>query len=202
MIVWGLDNGHGIRNYTNGKCSPSWKDTPQIFEGEYNRKLVKEIERKATELGLNVQRITPEDQDISLSERVKRANCMASHFGKDKFILISVHLNAAQSTQENHQGWEVWTSVGKTKSDSIATYFFNTAKSELPQAIPMRADYTDGDPDKESQFYILKNTVCPAILTENLFMTSHKDCLYLNSEEGFKTLVDIHIKSMVEISNQ
>lgn len=200
MIVWGLDNGHGTREYTKGKLSPMWGDTPQIFEGEYNRRLVEEIEKQAIRLGINVQRITPENQDIPLETRVKRVNALASTFGKDNFYLISVHLNAGPQTQEKHQGWEVWTSVGQTKSDTIATHFFNVAKEEFPSTIPMRADYTDGDPDKESQFYILRKTICPAILTENLFMTSHQDCRYLNSPQGFDKIVSIHVKAMEELT--
>ena len=33
----------------------------------------------------------------------------------------------------------------------------------------MRADLSDGDFDKEENFYILKHTNCPAIFTENFF---------------------------------
>jgi N-acetylmuramoyl-L-alanine amidase len=34
----------------------------------------------------------------------------------------------------------------------------------------LRMDYSDGDPDFEQPFYILKHTLCPAVLTENLLM--------------------------------
>ena len=33
----------------------------------------------------------------------------------------------------------------------------------------LRTDYADNDPDKESNFYVLKHTNCPAVLTENFF---------------------------------
>ena len=33
----------------------------------------------------------------------------------------------------------------------------------------IRKDNSDGDPDKEYNFYILKHTQCPAVLTENFF---------------------------------
>jgi N-acetylmuramoyl-L-alanine amidase len=28
---------------------------------------------------------------------------------------------------------------------------------------------SDGDPDKEANLYVIKNTKCPAVLTENFF---------------------------------
>ena len=31
----------------------------------------------------------------------------------------------------------------------------------------LRSDYSDGDIDREEDFYILKHTLCPAVLTEN-----------------------------------
>lgn len=39
----------------------------------------------------------------------------------------------------------------------------------------MRTDLSDGDKDKESGFYILKHTIMPAVLTENLFMDNKKN---------------------------
>jgi N-acetylmuramoyl-L-alanine amidase len=33
----------------------------------------------------------------------------------------------------------------------------------------LRKDTSDGDKDKEADFYIIKGANCPAVLTENLF---------------------------------
>jgi N-acetylmuramoyl-L-alanine amidase len=57
----------------------------------------------------------------------------------------------------------------------------------------LRTDYTDGDPDQEAAFYILRHTSCPAVLTENLFMDNHADCDFLLSKEGQQSLVDLHV---------
>ena len=32
--------------------------------------------------------------------------------------------------------------------------------------------YTDGDPDMKADFYILRHTTAPAVLTENFFMAA------------------------------
>ena len=43
----------------------------------------------------------------------------------------------------------------------------------------MRSDKTDGDADKEANFWVLRKTVMPAILSENFFMTNRKECKLL-----------------------
>ena len=55
---------------------------------------------------------------------------------------------------------------------------------------------TDGDPDKEAHFYILKHTKCPAVLTENLFQDNREDVGYLLSEEGKRAIVALHVEGI------
>jgi len=185
-----LDNGHGYN--TPGKCSPVWSDGSQLFEFKFNREIVKRIvEHFKSE---KVRVIVPETFDVSLAERVSRVNkIVAANKGKT-VLLISIHANAGGGT-----GWEVWTSKGETKSDLFATMLFNQANAKLSGLFPLRKDTTDGDPDKEAQFYILKNTNCPAILSENLFMDTEKDCRFLMSEKGKETIAQIHIDFIKEI---
>ena len=65
----------------------------------------------------------------------------------------------------------------------------------------MRSDRSDGDVDKEENFYILRYTNCPAILTENLFMDTEKDCRFLMSKEGQRAIIDMHVAAIIEINN-
>ena len=62
----------------------------------------------------------------------------------------------------------------------------------------MRKDETDGDPDKEGHLYILKHTVCPAVLTENLFQDNKEDVDYLLSEKGKQTIVNLHVDGIIK----
>ena len=57
----------------------------------------------------------------------------------------------------------------------------------------LRTDYTDGDPDMDADFYILRHTTAPAVLTENFFMDSHPDCAFLLSEAGQFAIVDLRV---------
>lgn len=146
-----IDNGHGIN--TKGKRSPKWSDDSQLFEWEFNRDIARRVSGMLDEHGIQSILIVPEIEDVTLRERVKRVNEYYHKF-HDSFLL-SIHANAGGGT-----GWEVFTSKGETKSDSIAECFIESAKVHLPN-FRIRTDTRDGDGDKEANFYILKNTHCP-----------------------------------------
>lgn len=181
MIVL-LDNGHGID--TPGKRSPKWPDGSQLFEYEFNRNIVSRVASGLAALDIPYYILVPELNDISLAERCKRANRYSDA------LLISIHGNAGGGT-----GWECFTTKGKTKADEFATLICHMAKREFPEQ-KMRFDYTDNDPDKEEDFYILKNTKCPAILTENFFMDNKADCNLMLSEQGRERIASLHIEAI------
>lgn len=184
MIVL-IDNGHGQE--TKGKRSPDGR----LLEYAYTREIAKRIEQALQERGIQCVRITPEDSDISLGERCRRAN----KYGADNAILVSIHCNAAgNGSWMSARGWEAWTSVGKTKADALATCLYNEAEKV---GFKIRKDMSDGDPDKEGHLYILKHTVCPAVLTENLFQDNKEDVDYLLSEVGKQTIVNLHVEGII-----
>ena len=55
---------------------------------------------------------------------------------------------------------------------------------------------SDGDRDWEEDFYILRKSWCPAVLTENFFMDNHSDLEYLQSRAGKQAVVDTHVEGM------
>lgn len=183
-----LDNGHGVD--TPGKRSPKWEDGTQLFEYEFNRDVAKRIQNKLAEFNIESILLVPEDEDISLSERCRRVNEIFT--SRPDSILISIHANAGGGT-----GWEAWTSVGNTLADHYATILYTTAAEWFPEW-KIRMDYSDGDPDKESQFYILKHTKCPAILTENFFMDTKKDCDFILSNKGRDQIAKMHVAAILK----
>lgn len=56
---------------------------------------------------------------------------------------------------------------------------------------------TDGDPDKEAHFYILKHTKCPSVLTENLFQDNREDVAFLLSDEGKEVITALHVNGIM-----
>lgn len=180
-----LDNGHGRE--TPGKRSPIWKNGAQLFEYEFNRDMVNRIVLKCYYAGIRAVRLVPEEQDISLSERCKRANAWYEQTNGN-CVLLSIHANAGGGT-----GFEVFTTPGQTKADPLATKLIEQLKQDFPE-IKMRVDMSDGDPDKESSFYILKHTKAPAILAENLFMDSETDCKLLLSDDFRNRLANSYVE--------
>ena len=61
----------------------------------------------------------------------------------------------------------------------------------------LRTDYTDPDPDLESDFYLLRHTLAPAVLVENLFMDNPADCAFLLCPEGQQAIVNLHVDGIV-----
>lgn len=188
MVVL-IDNGHG--KDTAGKRSPDGR----LREYAYTREIAARLEQALKARGMDAVRITPEENDVSLGERCRRAN----KYGAQDVILVSIHCNAAgNGSWMSARGWEAWTSVGNTKADKLATCLYKAAGRA---GFKLRKDETDGDPDKEGHLYILKHTVCPAVLTENLFQDNREDLEYLLSETGKQTIVDLHVNGIVEYIN-
>lgn len=193
-----LDNGHA--KSTPGKCSPLFEDGTRFYEYEFSRDIVKRIANKLEELGIKYYIIVPEiEEDIALSKRANRANKICEQFGANKCMLISVHANAAGMGDKwmSARGWSVWTTRGVTKSDAIATMFYEEAEKILPKYnMTLRKDTTDGDPDYESNFTIIYKALCPAILTENLFQDNKTDVQFLMSDAGRNAIAEIHVNAI------
>ena len=188
-----LDNGHGFD--TPGKRSPDG----HFREYAYNRYLAFLIHERLTAIGLDVQFLVPEREDISLKERCRRVNKICQQLGKNQVILISIHVNAAGNGQNwlDARGWSCFTTRGRTKADELATCLYEAAKNHLP-GMKIRTDFTDGDPDIEKDFYIIRHSSCPAVLTENLFMDNRQDVAFLESEEGAKAIVNLHVDGILQ----
>ena len=207
-----IDNGHGLD--TPGKRSPDGK----FLEYAYNREIATRIVADLTDRGYNAQLLVPEPEDIPLSERVHRINaaCLShqsspaphqssparpgiSPTGHPNVILISIHVNAAGNGSKwmNATGWSCYTSKGQTQSDKLADCLYQAAIKNFPGK-RIRTDYSDNDPDWEENFYLLRKTLCVAVLSENFFMDSHSDLEYLQSRAGKQAIIDTHVEGITE----
>tara|TARA_R110000796_G_scaffold73842_5_gene165882 strand:- start:875 stop:1594 length:720 start_codon:yes stop_codon:yes gene_type:complete len=189
-----LDNGHG--GYKDGVyvTAPSkmhvFEDGFTVHEGYFNREVVKKIAFKLASLGIPFINLVPGPEDMPLKDRVVKANELTDQW-KGEAIYISVHSNGGKGT-----GFEVYTSKGQTKSDEIAEFYLEAMAEEFPDKAERRDD-SDGDGDKEANFYVLKNTKCPAVLTESFFMDRREDAELMMSYEGMRKIVNAHVK-MIE----
>ena len=192
-----LDNGHGQN--TPGKRSPDGF----FREYAYTRFLAKQIQEHLIALGLDARLLVPELDDVSLPERCHRVNTLCQELGKDQVLLISLHVNAAGNGREwmNARGWSCYTTPGQTQADSLATALYEAAEDWLP-CHRLRKDYTDGDPDIESNFYVLRHSSCPAALTENLYQDNKEDVAFLESGEGAQAIINLHVEGIYRYLQQ
>ena len=188
-----IDNGHGLD--TSGKRSSDGK----FREAIYNREIARKIVLNLVDRGYDAELLVPEDDDIALAERVRRVNAACFLFGKQNVILVSIHVNAAGNGSKwlNATGWSVFTCSGQTESDRLAECLCEAAIKNFPGR-RIRTDFSDGDSDWEEQFYILRKSWCPAVLTENFFMDSRSDLEYLQSRAGKQAVVDTHVEGIIE----
>lgn len=174
-----VDNGHGYN--TAGKHSPD----KVVKEWHVNRDIAEAVVTLFRGIGMDAELLVPETVDISLGERCRRVNAQCSVLGKDHVLMLSCHLNAAGNGQwMKARGWSVWTTRGVTESDKWAECVWQRANEKWhngTDGLKTISDTSDGDHDYESDFYILRNTNCPAILCENFFMDNKQDYDYINS---------------------
>ena len=192
-----IDNGHGIQ--TKGKRSPDGKFLEYAYTREIARQVVTELKNK----GYDAELLVPEEDDIPLSERVRRTNAHCQALGKSNVILISIHVNAAGNGTKwmNATGWSCYTCKGQTESDRLADCFYKAAEQILKNQVIRTGYARDGDADWEENFYILRHTQCPAVLTENFFMDSRSDLEYLQSRAGKQAVVDTHVEGIIDYLN-
>lgn len=193
---------------TPGKRSPDGK----FREAEFSRLIVRDLKTKLEAYGFKVfvdyLPLTPSQdmmigntvtQNRELLYRVKVVNDVCKRYGPKNCAYVSIHVNAASNDGKWHTatGWEAYTSVGKTNADRLADCLYESAKKNLIGK-KIRTDWSDGDIDKESNFYVVKHTICPAVLTENFFQDTKSDVAYMQSEEGVHAIVRTHLEGIIK----
>lgn len=182
---------------TPGKCSPD----KRLYEYKYSREICKTVKAILEEYGYKVI-IDIEDDDLNITtsrELSLRCQIVNELVKQDRrCIYVSIHVNAAGADGKWHNatGWEAYTSTGITAADKLATCLYKAAENNL-KGKKLRTDYSDKDSDKESNFYILKHTNCPAVLTENFFQDNKDDVDFLLSDEGFQKIVRLHVEGIL-----
>lgn len=170
-----IDAGHGLK--TSGKrCSKSL-DKNETREWFLNDRIADRLEKLLAAYNCEVLRVddTTGNKDISLAERVRKAN----EWGAD--IYISVHHNAGLN--------------GKSGGGTIVYYYSSKAeRAEQAKALYNAVVAKTGLAGDRSQkvvkhgYYVIKNTKMAAFLLENGFMDSSTDVpIILTKEHADKT---------------
>lgn len=165
-----------------------------FYEGVFNRVLTNRVAAKLTNLGVSNIIVSHEYLDISLHYRVDLANWYHKNYKKGLFI--SNHANASSSGRA--RGFEVYTTRGKTKSDQVATLHYKNVQDLLGDRIKYRPERSDGDVDREANFFVIKNTAMPAILVEHLFFDNFDDATLLVDDEIIERFAEAQVRTVIE----
>ena len=186
-----IGNGHGGSDEQGNYITAPRKMYDHgdfIFcEGVWNRKVARALCDMLLVEGIDHRLLVPEEADVSLRERVRRANELHMIPGGKKVIYISIHANAGKG-----RGYEIYTSPGQTQSDKVADYLFKGYEEMFPGKV-QRVDTRDGDKDKEANFTVLTDTKCPAVLTESGFMDVKEEAAWMLSDEGIYDIAKAHL---------
>lgn len=193
--LWCLDNGHG--EATPGKRSPAFEDGSRLFEFELVRDINARIMNRLDQIGVKYFNVVPETAgDISLTERVNRANAKPSNLPK---IYLSIHANAFGSGDWSAaNGIETWYYETSSNGKRIASAF----QKHLIQ----QTQWTDRGirfhTPKTRAFFVLRKTSMAAALTENGFYTNRVEAERLQTDAFRQRIADAHVDAILEIEQK
>lgn len=191
---WMIDAGHGgMRNgvYTTAPAKMvKYQDGFTICEGEVNRAIAKMVYQQLMQNQIDFCLLYDDVIDTALRGRVKIANEIYAR--KKNAVLLSIHSNAGGG-----KGFEVYTSPGKTRSDSFAEIIALQYMKDFPEH-HFRADKSDGDHDKEARFYMCVESHSPSVLIENLFMDNRGEAEFLMSQMGRLRIANSIVKAIMK----
>ena len=165
-----IDPGHAGRNVDPGAVNQS----TGLQEADVALFVSKLVETQLLAAGHEVK-LTRTEWEQAETDDLSYRTSLANDWGAD--IFVSIHCNSAASPSA--AGYEVWTSPGDTQGDVLATCIYKQIAAEFPDRAG-RTDYSDGDPDKESRFYVLVHTDAPACLVEMAFISNDEEAALLS----------------------
>lgn len=188
-----LVNCHGVN--TPGKRSPDGK----FREYSWGREINKMILEKLYTLGIKSIIVNPDEKEENLHVTARKANELYQKYKSQykEIILLSPHVNAGPKSEwSNARGWCGYVyNKASAKSRKLVTILsdmaYNTYHLRGNRSVPSEGYY-------QANFCIVRETVMPAVLTENLFMTNHDDVEFLSSKGGKEIIRDLHVNSILE----
>lgn len=185
MIIL-IDNGHGAE--TPGKCSPDGR----LREYAWTREIARRVCDKLKALGYDARLLVPELSDVSLRERVRRVNNVCVGAASENVLLVSIHVNAAGTGQwYNASGWTAWVAPNASQRSRKLAILLNAEAVKLNlKGNRSREPFFTGN------FAILRDTKCPAVLTENMFQDNQYDVAYLLSDRGKSEITNLHVTAI------
>ena len=182
-----FDSGHGGTDPRTGEYVTAGKrmvkDGIKFYEGVNNRDNVKRIMAGMKAAGLECVDIVNDWRDISLTERVRRANKLSK--GR-KCVYVSIHSDANGNGREWNQASGIGTYVyekGSKNSNDLANYMHEELVNNFDGMAKDRKV-------KKCRFYVVRKTACPAVLLELGFHTNKEEVKLMRTDEWKSKVVN------------
>lgn len=199
--IWLLDNGHGgLINgiyQTSGKRSPILPNGDILYEGVYNRIIVSKLIKLLEANKISYCNLVPENSDVKLSERCVRADKIKQAH-KVKTVYVSIHANAFSTgstlTFNNSNGIESFYYSKDGKSSKSGVILANVFQKNLIKETNRRDRGIKG-----ANFYVLRETTMPSVLTESPFMTNLEEARLMLTDDFQNKIAQAHLNAILEI---
>ena len=196
--TWLLDPGHGGLidgvYQTAGKRSPHFADGSVLYEGVFNRDVVGRIIKLCQDADIDTINLVDTNEDMSLRHRVTKANL----FNKENrnSIYVSVHANAFGNGKD----------FNSAKGVCIFHHYRSKNGKKLAETLRPHLAALTGMNDRGvranetwANFYVLRKTHMPAVLSENGFMTNLEDASALMCPNMRQRIAEAHFMMIMEI---
>ena len=156
-----IDAGHG------------GEDTGAQIGAEQEKKIVENIAKKISRLNskdeIEIILLRNDDSFVELSERVAKINKI------NPSLVISLHVNSSKNLNQN----------GVNAYVSKQNGFYEKSKESAENLVDKISNEKLAKGEvKDANYYVLKNSKCPALLVEIGYLTNENDRNYLVSENG------------------
>lgn len=182
MFKVAISDGHEMN--TAGKRTPAIPelDGRVIHENEFNKAVALKIEAHLKRCGIDVLNVSSTDND-SLADRVNRANAANAD------IFVAVHYNAYDGKFDAYD----------PEGLSVHIYGMGGGAERLAKAV--HAQLIKGTVQKDrgivvNNFYVLRNTTMPAILTENGFMDNKREAMLMIDPDFQDEVAEEHARGI------
>lgn len=203
--------GTAHRRREPGKQSPDGR----LLEYLYSREIVSGVSERLQSMGHRVcidmtahdlprDMLVPSstlERQRELALRTNYVNEVCRQEGAQNVLYVSMHVNAADSDGRWHKanGWSVFvcpkcSQHSKVLADCLVDAALNHGL-KVRQPLPSQKYW-------EKQLYVLRHTLCPAVLTENLFQDNLDDVEFLLSDEGRSVIERIHVAGIINYINR
>ncbi len=173
-----LDAGHGGTD--PGAIGYNSKNEIAARESKINMAITNLVKEKLVNQGYNVILTRNSDVYISLSERVE----IEKSYNANMFV--SIHCNSIENKEVN--GTQVYYHPSSEKGAILANNIYE-AMVDLTGLAPKKTQ-------NGAHLYVIRETVCPAVLVETAFISNESDRNYLLSSEGQQTIAEAIVRGI------